>query len=307
MMLWATLLHSGCWLQPARGLVAWLLTCSFGAAVNAQGLGPAWTLVGEDGNAKELVPRPLSELLEPNETAVVDAYDQLFERYSMYCNGRWLGAQVLQDAQDLMYMQHLVFTVKPTLIIETGTYKGGLTFFFATLIESLRLNSRVLSIDRNPPEAVFSANWFCPVCEECVRPWDTEPWQRHVQFLQGWADQRDLYEIVRREAAEPSGPVVVNLDACHEYDCVLVEILLYSRLVTVGSYLVVQDAKLDKLWGKPAVSAAIQTFLRSTSDFVVDRSAPFYGYSQHAYLQRVAATLDDYDLGAVDGSRISLS
>jgi len=293
--------------MPSRAGLALLgLAALSGAIAGEDGIGPGWTLVGEDGNSKMLVPHPLQDLLQPNETAVIDQYDRLFERYSMYCNGRWLGAQVLQDAQDLMYLQHVVYTVKPSLIVETGTYKGGLTYFFATLMSTMSLDGQILSIDRNPPQAVFGAAWFCPVCEECVRPWDTEPWQRHVQYLQGWADQKDLYDAVRQEAAQATGPVMVNLDACHEYDCVLVEIVLYSRLVTVGSYLVVQDAKLDKLWGKPAVSAAIEHFLQTTSDFVVDRTLSYYGYSQHAYLRRVAATLGEYSLDAVDSSRVRL-
>jgi len=292
---------------PGAGLLV-LLDCAacLGAAAEEGGIGPGWTLVGEDGNSKTLVPHPLKDLLQPNETAAIDLYDRLFERYSMYCNGRWLGAQVLQDAQDLMYLQHVVFTVKPSLIVETGTYKGGLTYFFATLMHTLHLDGQILSIDRNPPEAVFGARWFCPVCEECVRPWDTEPWQRHVTFLQGWADQRDLYDAVRQEVARSTGPVMVNLDACHEYDCVFVEIMLYSRFVTVGSYLVVQDAKLDKLWGKPAVSAAIQRFLETTSDFVVDRTIAYYGYTQHAYLRRTVATMGEHELDGVDSSRITL-
>mmetsp|Transcript_34235 Transcript_34235/g.79649 ORF Transcript_34235/g.79649 Transcript_34235/m.79649 type:complete len:290 (-) Transcript_34235:89-958(-) len=282
------------------------LGCS-ASIVAGEGIGPSWTLVGEDGNSKVLVAQPLQELLQPNETAAIEQYDRLFERYSMYCNGRWLGAQVLQDAQDLMYLQHVVFAVRPALIIETGTYKGGLTYFFASLLSLLRLEAaRVLSIDRNPPDVIFGARWFCPVCEECVRPWETEPWQRHVEFLQGWADQKDLYAAVRQEAATVGGPVMVNLDACHEHDCVFVEIVLYARLVSVGSYLVVQDAKLDKLWGKPAVTAAVERFLHMSADFEVDHSAAYYGYTQHVYLRRVAATLGDFDLEGVDGSRVTL-
>ena len=33
-----------------------------------------------------------------NHAKVLDAYDELFEKYSMFCNGRWLGAQILQDS-----------------------------------------------------------------------------------------------------------------------------------------------------------------------------------------------------------------
>jgi len=268
----------------------------FADVSGSSGLGPAWTLVGEDGNSKTLVPSPVSRLLTKNETRSIDEYDRLFEKYSMYCNGRWLGAQVLQDAQDLMYLQYIVYMIKPAMIVETGTYKGGLTYFFATLMEFLHLNSKILSIDRNQPDRVFDAQWFCPVCDECVRPWETEAWGHHVEFFQGWADDRDLYAEVKQRVAEVEGPVLVNLDACHEYDCVLVEITIYAPLVSVGSFLVIQDAKLDVLWGKPAVHAAIERFLEGTTDFIRDYTIAFYGYTQHCYLRRVAKTLKDVEM-----------
>lgn len=292
---------------PAAARCFWLAAVGYlGPALPTagQGLGPSWTLVGDDGNDKMLVPTPMSELLSANETRVLDEYDTLFERYSMYCNGRWLGAQVLQDAQDLMYLQHVLFSIRPAVIVETGTYKGGLTHFFATLMDSMGLDGGlILSVDRNPPERVFGASWFCPVCEECIRPWETPSWGRHVEFLRGWADEPELYASVllrTQEAASAfaggqGGPVMVNLDACHEYDCVLAEINLYAPLVSLGSYLVVQDAKLDKLWGKPAVRAAVELFLSRSDDFVQDRSIEFYGYTQHMYLRRVALTLPVID------------
>mmetsp|Transcript_142216 Transcript_142216/g.318204 ORF Transcript_142216/g.318204 Transcript_142216/m.318204 type:complete len:84 (-) Transcript_142216:460-711(-) len=67
--------------------------------------------------------------------------------------------------------------------------------------------------------------------------------------------------------------------------------MLYAPLVTVGSYLVVQDAKLDRIWGKPAVRAATMQFLKSSDDFVWDRDIEYFGYTQHMYLRRVAQTL----------------
>ena len=48
-------------------------------------------------------------LLSDEEMKVLDDYDEIFEKYSMFCNGRWLGVQVLQDSQDMMYIQHIVY------------------------------------------------------------------------------------------------------------------------------------------------------------------------------------------------------
>ena len=37
----------------------------------------------------------VNELLDDEEKNQIDGYDTIFEKYSLYCNGRWMGAQVL--------------------------------------------------------------------------------------------------------------------------------------------------------------------------------------------------------------------
>ena len=64
---------------------------------------------GEKKNSgvKSLVNMSSTIMLEDEEVKTLDDYDELFEKYSMFCNGRWLGVQILQDSQDLMYLQHI--------------------------------------------------------------------------------------------------------------------------------------------------------------------------------------------------------
>ena len=44
----------------------------------------------------------IPEVLTQLDKEILFAYDLMFERHHMFCNGRWLGARVLQDPQDLM-------------------------------------------------------------------------------------------------------------------------------------------------------------------------------------------------------------
>merc|ERR1711870_119386 len=102
---------------------------------------------------------------------------------------------------------------KPDVIIETGTYKGGLTYMFATLLdwidregnaarsststgESKPRDTKVLSIDRHHPDLVYAANWFCPVCVDCVKPYITDVWNRKVRFIGALADSEEAYSHV---------------------------------------------------------------------------------------------------------------
>jgi len=296
--------------------------------------------------------------LEERERQTLDEYDALFEKYSMFCNGRWLGAQVLQDSQDLMYLQHVTYMKKPDVIIETGTYKGGLTYFFASLLDwidresaapsspgakPLR-NTQVISVDRHHPDMVFSANWFCPVCADCIRPYTTDVWDRKVTFVQGLADSDDVYIRVaehlydlgylrlidrgsreaipdtvgdQRElltaavaaavegkaiavgavhidvAMDSNKTVVVNLDANHEFEGLMKELFFYAPLVSENSYLVVQDAKLDKIWGTKGPTAAVNYFmsLLPEGEFVAEPELQFHAYAQHIYLRRARNTI----------------
>jgi len=294
-----------------------------------------------NSGSKMLVNVSSVHLFEESEIEVLDAYDALFEKYSLFCNGRWLGAQILQDSQDLMYLQHITYMKKPDAIIETGTYKGGLTYFFASLLDWIdaqagradhtvsgsRDGAQIISVDAHHPDLIFAANWFCPVCIDCIRPYTTDVWQRRVRFVQGHADSGDVYnqilnhlydigvmqvvdqasgEVVASAdlqdgrassavslAVDPEKTVVVNLDANHEFEGLFKELLFYAPLVSKGSYLVVQDTKLDKIWGTSGPTAALNRFLSLApeGEYVLEPELKFHAYSQHTYLRRVQVTV----------------
>ncbi|CAE7606700.1 unnamed protein product [Symbiodinium natans] len=213
---------------------------------------------GEPANSgsKTIVEQSSLQLLSDAERQTLDDYDAIFEKYSLFCNGRWLGVQVLQDSQDLMYLQHIVYMKKPDVIIETGTYKGGLTYFFATILDWIQREEEhdrptyVLSVDRHHPDMVFAANWFCPPCADCVKSYATPVWERKVRFIQGLADAQETFQAVAGNMHDldclqaPSGhvkeskTVVVNLDANHEFAGLLKELIYYAPFVTKNSYLV---------------------------------------------------------------------
>jgi cephalosporin hydroxylase len=126
-------------------------------------------------------------VLNQTEIEAFDTVEAIFERTQMFCLGRWLGAQVLQSSNDLLYIQHVLYSVKPLILLETGTYKGGLTYYMATVMSSVHDGEHpweIITVDRNRPEKVFNANWFCQVCSECIKPWETPLWSKRVSFIE---------------------------------------------------------------------------------------------------------------------------
>ena len=58
----------------------------------------------------------------------------------------WFGGGLLQYPNDLMTYQQIVSEVRPDVIIETGTYIGGLTVFLSSLLDHINPDGKVISI-----------------------------------------------------------------------------------------------------------------------------------------------------------------
>lgn len=92
---------------------------------------------------------------------------------------------------------------------------------------------------------------------------------------------------------DSSKTIVVNLDANHEFNGLVRELIFYAPFVSENSYLIVQDAKLDKIWGTAGPTAALNWFLTLApeGEFVVEDELKFHAYSQHIYLRRAKVTV----------------
>ncbi|MCB2187254.1 MAG: cephalosporin hydroxylase family protein [Deltaproteobacteria bacterium] len=181
-------------------------------------------------------------------------------------NFSWLGVPVIQYPQDLLVMQEVVWAVKPDLIIETGVAHGGSLIFYASLLELLGGEGRVLGLDIE------------------IRPHNREAIEKHPLFrrIALWEGDSTAGEAaaLAREMAAPAQRVLVCLDSNHTHAHVLKEMELYAPLVTPGSYLVVFDTIVEHLpdefytdrpWSRgdnPAT--AVRDFLARHPEFAVD-------------------------------------
>ena len=91
---------------------------------------------------------------------------------------------------------------------------------------------------------------------------------------------------------EENCSVMVIEDSSHEFDMTLNIMNLYSKLVAVGNYLIVEDGichhGLD-VGPKPGPFEAIQAFLKKDNNFEVDRSCENFGitWNPSGFLKKI--------------------
>ena len=167
---------------------------------------------------------------------------------------RWAGVEILKSPLDLWTMQEIIYEIKPDLIIETGTFKGGSALYYANLFDLIG-KGRVITID-----VEFRENRI-----------------KHPRIRYVFSSSTDELMIpLLDEETSGENVVMVLLDSDHSRDHVLAEINLYSDYVTKGSYMIVEDTALNghpiHPNTEPGPMEAVEIFMQNNSDFVVDKS-----------------------------------
>ena len=185
----------------------------------------------------------------------------------------WLGVPVRKSPFDLWMYQEIISELQPDLIIESGTAMGGSAAFLASMCDLVG-RGRVVTID-------ISAD-------------PDRPRHDRIDYVSGSSTDPAVVEDVRARAAR-ADRVLVILDSDHSAAHVTEELRLYSPLVTVGSYLVVEDTNIN---GHPVLPEfgpgpmeAVDRFLAETSEFTPDprRERLLMTFSPNGWLLRVHA------------------
>lgn len=188
-----------------------------------------------------------------------------------YNNTHWLGVPVQKCPLDLWVFQEILFETKPDVVVETGTYKGGSAYFFASMFDLLG-QGRVITID--------------------IEDHANKPRHPRIEYLLGSSTSPAILEQVRARL-RPGDKVMVALDSDHSMAHVLEELRLYSGLVTAGNYLIVEDTHFN---GHPVLPRhgpgpmeAVREFLLHTRDFQVDRDREKFGltFNPGGYLRKI--------------------
>lgn len=197
----------------------------------------------------------------------------LVGRTANFSDVYWLGRPAWQNITDIWALQEVIVDRDVDVVLECGTNRGGLTYFFASLFD-LRNKGNVITVD-----VVDLVDYTHP----------------RIEFLHGSSTDPAVVSQVRNRIAELAPRhLLVLLDSDHAEHHVLGELRAYADLVGVGDYVVVQDGVIDELRifrdSRPGPLGAIRRFLVEDDRFEVDkeRSTRFlFNHSPSGWLRRV--------------------
>lgn len=195
---------------------------------------------------------------------ISDLYHRYFNDNKLWEYNTWLGVPCWKLPLDQIVYQQLITKIRPTLIIETGTCYGGSALFFASILELIGASgSGVITIDIEDK------------CTEIINSQHhkiQELWNKKVQFIQGNSIDSKIAQIIQ-DSCQFADSVMVILDSWHSKEHVLKELELYSPLVSINSYIIVEDSHIHNpiQWAYgDGPAEAIEEFLKNNSNFESD-------------------------------------
>jgi len=204
---------------------------------------------------------------------IQDAWQLLHKelvRVKYVYNFSWFGLPLLQVPQDLQAKQEIIWKVKPDLIIETGVAAGGSLMFSATMLTALQAcgeikNAEVVGIEIN----------LYPENRKCIF---NHSLSKIITIIDGSSIDEDIISEIHKIAKGKR--VLIYLDSNHTHKHVLAELKAYAPLVSIGSYIIVEDTGIEDLpldiidnrpWGKGNnPKTAVWEFLKENSNFEID-------------------------------------
>lgn len=192
------------------------------------------------------------------------------------------GVPIQKLPFDMFNYQQIIFDQKPDFIIECGANKGGSTLFFANILDIIG-KGKVISIDICEREGVW---------HETVRK------HEKICRLKGSSIDPKIVSNVN-EIIKDNRNCFVILDSLHTKQHVLQEMVIYSKFISSGNYLIVEDSNLNghplpPEWHKETKNEggpfeAIIEFLKLRNDFKVDFNLEnrfLFTYAPSGYLQK---------------------
>jgi len=190
----------------------------------------------------------------------------------------WMGVQTYKSPMDMWNYQEILFSLKPSVVIEFGTWHGGSALFFSSIMQQIGRSYIVVSVDIEASRISEKAK--------------SDP---GVRLLTMSSAAPELKEILKDIREKNPGPAFAILDSDHSKQHVLAEMTNLRDILVAGDYLVVEDSNINghpvaKSFG-PGPYEAIQEYFRMfphdyEHDFNRERKFGF-SFAPNGFLRRL--------------------
>jgi cephalosporin hydroxylase len=188
-------------------------------------------------------------------------------KYNFGYQWEWCGVPIIRHPDDIVLQQEIMWSLKPSRVIETGVARGGSLVLSASLMKMTGMTPRVLGLDIQ----------ILPHATNSIASWIKDG---SVELLE--CDSSSDSAIHRAETflEDASGPCLLILDSNHSHEHVYRELSALAPLLPLGSIVIVADTIVEEMpenyypnrpWGKGNnPRTAITQFLKEKSNFSLD-------------------------------------
>jgi cephalosporin hydroxylase len=178
----------------------------------------------------------------------------------------WCGVPIVRLPDDILVLQEIVWSIKPSFIIETGIARGGSLILSASLMALAKLKPRVLGLDIKILNHTKTAILNSPFSEFIKIKECSSVSEEAIQ---------EVEDFISLKSSNDFG--VLILDSNHTHDHVYAELNSLASLLPVGSIILVADTLIEEMpsdyyagrpWGKGNNPlTAVNQFLNENSNF----------------------------------------
>lgn len=198
-----------------------------------------------------------------------------YHQNNVHFNQKYRGLNMIKNPFDLVIYEELFWEIKPTVVIEIGNRHGGFSLWLRDRMKLVGVDGKIITIDIEPlADGNFSehkSDKFVSIIGDCNSVDTIEKVKKHI-------DQNDIVMIIE--------------DSSHTFDNTFKALENYKDMVTVGSYLIIEDGICDviDLGVSPGPMKAVEEWIKINGEnFEIDRDRERYimTYNPKGYLKRL--------------------
>jgi cephalosporin hydroxylase len=158
----------------------------------------------------------------------------LSDKYKYGYQWDWCGVPIIRHPDDIVLQQEIVWSLKPSHIIETGIARGGSLVLSWSLLQICVGQGKVLGLDNKILEHTFQK----------LKPWLEK---EQICIYEGDSTSTEASAHVKKFLEKNTEPVLIVLDSDHTHSHVFNELNSFAPLIPIGSIVMIADTIIEEM------------------------------------------------------------